>query len=132
MKSLSLAASSVRIDKWLWAARFFKTRSLATNAVELGRVLQNEQRVKPAHAVKIGDQLEIQHGEQTSIVIVLGLSEIRGPAPVAQALYQETDESIAKRQQRAENRRMQVEPSIHIQSRPTKKQRRQLNHINFD
>ncbi|MBC3881464.1 RNA-binding S4 domain-containing protein [Undibacterium sp. LX40W] len=132
MKSLSLAASSVRIDKWLWAARFFKTRSLATNAVELGRVLQNEQRVKPAHAVKIGDQLEIQHGEQTSIVIVLGLSEIRGPAPVAQALYQETGESIAKRQQRAENRRMQVEPSIHIQSRPTKKQRRQLNHINFD
>lgn len=132
MKSLSLAASSVRIDKWLWAARFFKTRSLATNAVELGRVLQNEQRVKPAHAVKIGDQLEIQHGEQTSIVIVLGLSEIRGPAPVAQALYQETEESIAKRQQRAENRRMQVEPSIHIQSRPTKKQRRQLNHINFD
>jgi ribosome-associated heat shock protein Hsp15 len=132
MKSSSLAVSSVRIDKWLWAARFFKTRSLATHAVELGRVLQNEQRVKPAHALKVGDQLEIQHGEQNWTVVVLGISEVRGPAPVAQALYQETEESISKRQQRAENRRMQVEPSIHIQSRPTKKQRRQLNHINFD
>ena len=126
------SSTSVRIDKWLWAARFFKTRSLATNAVELGRVLQNEQRVKPAHAVKLGDQLEIQQGEQTWTVVVLGLSEVRGPAPVAQTLYQETEESKEKRQLRAENRRMQVEPSVHIQSRPTKKQRRQLTHISFD
>lgn len=126
------SSNSVRIDKWLWAARFFKTRSLATQAVELGRVLQNEQRVKPAHAVKVGSVLEIQHGEQTSTIVVQGLSEVRGPAPVAQALYQETEESIKKRQQRAENRRMQVEPSVHIQGRPTKKQRRQLTDISFD
>lgn len=124
--------SPVRIDKWLWAARFFKTRSLATKAIELGRVLQNEQRVKPAHMVKLNDVLEIQHGEQVSTVIVKGLSEVRGPAPVAQQLYQETETSQQKRQQRAENRRLFVEPSVHISSRPTKKQRRALDHLNFD
>lgn len=122
----------VRIDKWLWAARFFKTRSLATKAIELGRVLQNEQRVKPAHMVKLNDVLEIHHGEQVSTVIVKGLSEVRGPAPVAQQLYEETAASQQKRQQRAENRRLFVEPSVHISSRPTKKQRRALDHLNFD
>ncbi|TXI91919.1 MAG: RNA-binding S4 domain-containing protein [Burkholderiaceae bacterium] len=122
----------VRIDKWLWAARFFKTRSLATKAIELGRVLQNEQRVKPAHLVKLGDVLEIHHGEQISTVHVKGLSEVRGPAPIAQQLYEETEESQVRRQQRAENRRLFVEPSVHISSRPTKKQRRALDHLNFD
>ncbi len=124
--------SSVRIDKWLWAARFFKTRSLATKAVELGRVLQNEQRVKPAHTLKLQDVLEIHHGEQVSTVIVQGLSEVRGPAPVAQQLYQETEASKQQRANRAENRRLFVEPSVHLSSRPTKKQRRALDHLNFD
>lgn len=124
--------SAVRIDKWLWAARFFKTRSLATKAIELGRVLQNEQRVKPAHMLKLHDVLEIHHGEQVSTVIVQALSEVRGPAPVAQQLYQETEESKRQRAQRAENRRLFVEPSVHISNRPTKKQRRALDHLNFD
>lgn len=125
-------SSPVRIDKWLWAARFFKTRSLATKAVELGRILQNEQRVKPSHLVKVGDSLEIHHGEQVSIVIVQGLSEVRGPAPIAQQLYAETEESKIKRQQRADNRRLYVEPSVNITHRPTKKQRRALDHLQFD
>jgi ribosome-associated heat shock protein Hsp15 len=123
---------SIRIDKWLWAARFFKTRSLATNAIELGRVLQNEQRVKPAHNVRIGDLLEIHQGEQVWLVEVLKLSDVRGAASIAQTLYAETPESQLKRQQRAENRRYQQEPAAQISERPTKRQRRQLSNIHLE
>jgi ribosome-associated heat shock protein Hsp15 len=120
-------SDSVRIDKWLWAARFFKTRSLATTAVELGRVLQNEQRVKPAHAVKLGDTLEIHHGEQRWEVVVQRVLEMRGSATVAQTMYQETEQSQAQRAEAAEKRKFYREPSASISGRPTKRDRRQLD-----
>jgi len=120
-------SNTTRIDKWLWAARFFKTRSLATHAVDLGRVLQNEQRVKPAHDVKSGDLIEIHHGEQTWQVKVLRVLEVRGPASVAQTMYEETPTSIEKRQKIAEDRKYFREPTAHIQGRPTKRDRRQMN-----
>lgn len=124
--------SATRIDKWLWAARFFKTRSLASNAVELGRVLQNEQRVKPAHAVKVGDLLEIHHAEQVWTIEVLRILDVRGAASIAQTMYAETAESIAKRQQRAEHRRLHTEPAAQLQQRPTKRQRRQLSNLQIE
>jgi ribosome-associated heat shock protein Hsp15 len=124
--------SATRIDKWLWAARFFKTRSLASNAVELGRVLQNEQRVKPAHAVKVGDLLEIHHADQVWTIEVIRILEVRGAASIAQTMYAETAESIAKRQQRAEHRRLHTEPAAQLQQRPTKRQRRQLSNLQIE
>src|SRR3989338_11564538 len=86
-----------RIDKWLWAARFFKTRSLASDAVECGKVLVNDVRVKPAEAVAVGDRLDIRVGQVQFVVDVLALSNKRGSAPVAQKLYRETDESRQRR-----------------------------------
>lgn len=118
---------TTRIDKWLWAARFFKTRSLATHAVELGRVLQNEQRVKPAHSVKPGDLIQVIHGEQTWEIHVLRILEMRGPAAVAQTMYQETEDSLKRRHTQAENRKYYREPAAAIQGRPTKRDRRQLD-----
>lgn len=120
---------STRIDKWLWAARFFKTRSLASNAVELGRVLQNGHRVKPAHAIKIGDLLEIHHADQIWQVEVTKIIEVRGSASIAQTMYAETADSIEQRRQKAELRRYQTEPAAQLQQRPTKRQRRQLHQI---
>lgn len=117
---------STRIDKWLWAARFFKTRSLATHAVELGRVLQNEQRVKPAHAVKTGDLVEVHQAEQVWKIEVLRISEVRGSAGVAQTMYQETAASVAKRAQVLENRKFQQEPAAALARKPSKRERRQL------
>ena len=118
---------AVRIDKWLWAARFFKTRTLASTAVDLGRVLQNNQRVKPAHTIKVGDFLQVQHGDQEWQVLVLQASDVRGSAQLAQMMYQETEESKVKRQQFADNRKYQREPSAALSGRPTKHQRRQLS-----
>lgn len=118
---------TIRIDKWLWAARFFKTRSLATHAVELGRVLQNEQRIKPAHSVKAGDLIEVQHGEQIWQIKVLRVSDVRGPAAVAQTMYEETAESLAKRSEAAEDRKYFREPAAQLQGRPTKRDRRQID-----
>jgi ribosome-associated heat shock protein Hsp15 len=118
---------SVRIDKWLWAARFFKTRSMATDAVEGGKVRQNGQRVKPAHAVKAGDTLDVDNGSTRWEVVVLGLSDKRGSASVAQTLYRETDESIEKRKQESEQRRFYSEPGASIKGRPTKRDRRRLD-----
>lgn len=131
MNTKNSLTTSLRIDKWLWAARFFKTRSLACNAVELGRVLQNEQRVKPAHNLKVGDLLEIHQADQIWVVEVIKLSDVRGSATVAQTLYAETAESQLRRQQRAENRRYQQEPAAQISERPTKRQRRQLSNIHL-
>ena len=117
----------IRLDKWLWAARFFKTRSLATAEIGKGRINVNEQPAKPARALRIGDRVELRQGLVTRTVTVLGLSESRGPAPVAQALYEETPESIAKREKEAEQRRVAAEPSQTIeQGRPTKRDRRKL------
>lgn len=118
---------SVRIDKWLWAARFFKTRSLATDAVDSGKVRLNGDRVKPARSVKVGDKLDIDNGSTEWEVVVEGLAEQRGSATVAQGLYAETEQSIAERQRKAEQRKLFREPSETIKGRPTKRDRRQLD-----
>jgi len=120
---------AVRIDKWLWAARFFKTRSLSQTAIENGRVLLADTRIKPAHAVKVGDTLTITAGERTFEVEVLNLSEVRGPAPVAQQLYRESPASISRRADEAEQRRLVREPSATISGRPTKRDRRELGRL---
>jgi ribosome-associated heat shock protein Hsp15 len=117
----------LRLDKWLWAARFCKTRALATDEIDKGRVRVNGQIVKPARELKVGDHVELRQGVVTRSVIVLGLSALRGPAPVAQALYAESPESIAAREAAAERRRLAPEPASAIeQGRPTKRDRRQL------
>ncbi len=119
--------TGVRLDKWLWAARFFKTRSLATDEIDKGRVQVNDQPAKPAREVRPGDKLSIRQGGVTRQVIVKGLSDVRGPAPVAQTLYEETPESLLAREEFARNRRFAADPSTAIEhGRPTKRDRRQL------
>lgn len=120
---------TVRIDKWLWAARFFKTRSLATDAVDSGKVKLGEERIKPARAVHIGDELSIDNGSDLWDVTVLGLSDQRAAAPIARQLYEETAESIARREREAERRRLFKEPSDAFHGRPTKKDRRLLGKL---
>ena len=118
---------SIRIDKWLWAARFFKTRSLAQEQIELGRVLLAGQRLKASREVKVGDKLEIQRGEDVFVVYVEAISGKRGPASEAQKLYRETDESQEKRERLAEQRKVAFEPAEAIdKGRPTKRDARQL------
>lgn len=119
-------SDDTRIDKWLWAARFFKTRSLATNAVDLGRVLQNQQRTKPAHGVKLGDFIEVHHADQVWEVEVLRVLAVRGSANIAQTMYQETVSSAEKRALALEKRKFQPEPAAALVGKPTKRQRRQL------
>lgn len=117
----------VRLDKWLWAARFYKTRALAADEVGRGRVTVNEQLAKSSRELKPGDMLTIRQGPVVRAVLVRGLSQVRGPAPVAQALYEETADSIAQREKAAEQRRLGAEPAQAIeQGRPTKRDRRQL------
>ncbi|MBI1834579.1 MAG: RNA-binding S4 domain-containing protein [Burkholderiales bacterium] len=123
---------SVRLDKWLWAARFYKTRSLATHEIELGRILCNEQKTKPAHALKVGDLLCIHKEQQVWEVEVLRLLEVRGSASIAQTMYAETAQSLQKRQQLAELRRFQTEPGAAFKERPSKRQRRQLDALRFE
>lgn len=119
--------AKLRLDKWLWAARFCKTRALATDEIGKGRVRVNEQVVKPARELKVGDRVEVRQGVVLRTVVVRGLSAVRGPAPVAQALYEETPASIAAREAAAERRRLAPEPAAAIdQGRPTKRDRRQL------
>lgn len=116
-----------RLDKWLWAARFFKTRALAGEEVERGRITVNGQTAKPSREVRVGDRLVLRQGQVERTVDVLGLSAHRGPAPVAQALYAETPDSLAARQKAAEARRLGAEPAQSIDhGRPTKRDRRQL------
>ncbi|MRW93791.1 RNA-binding S4 domain-containing protein [Duganella sp. FT80W] len=122
-------SDGVRLDKWLWAARFFKTRSLATDAIALGRVIVNGDRAKPARNVKLGDVLEIDNGADQWEVDVMGLSDVRGPATVARNLYEETDVSVARRAAVAENRRLYREPGTTIKGRPTKRDRRELDKL---
>jgi ribosome-associated heat shock protein Hsp15 len=119
--------ASVRLDKWLWAARFFKTRSLATQEIGKGRVQVNGQVAKPARDLKPGDVVELRQGHVLRTFRVAALSEVRGPAPVAQALYEETPESITRRDEAARQRRETPEPALAIeQGRPTKRDRRKL------
>ncbi|MGV7207964.1 RNA-binding S4 domain-containing protein [Oxalobacteraceae bacterium A2-2] len=118
--------ASVRLDKWLWAARFFKTRSLATDAVDSGKVKLGGERIKPARALHIGDKLDIDNGSTRWEVEVLRLSDVRGPAPVARTLYQETAEGVLRRENDAERHRLFREPGADIKGRPTKRDRREL------
>ncbi len=120
---------SLRIDKWLWAARFYKTRSLACDEVTKHRVQINGQDVKPSREVKAGDTLTLRQGYVTKTVVVKGISPTRGPAPVAQTLYEETPESVALREKQAEQNRLAHEPAHSIENgRPTKRDRRQIEH----
>lgn len=116
-----------RLDKWLWAARFYKTRALAAEEIARGRVSVNDAAAKAGRELRVGDRVALRQGTVARVVDVLGLSQVRGPAPVAQALYRETPESIAARERAAEARRQGVEPAATLeQGRPTKRNRRQL------
>jgi ribosome-associated heat shock protein Hsp15 len=125
---LPMELERLRIDKWLWSARFYKTRALAVEEIERGRVQVNGQDVKPARELKAGDTVSVRQGTLLRTVIVRGLSNMRGPAPVAQKLYEETAQSIAAREASAEQRRLAPEPAHSIeQGRPTKRGRRDLD-----
>lgn len=115
----------LRIDKWLWAARFFKTRSLACDEIDKGRVLINDVVAKPSREVKTGDLVQIRTGDITRTVTVLQVSDRRGAAPIAALLCQETEQSQRLRLQAAQQRRLAPEPALaHLQGRPTKRDRR--------
>ena len=119
--------NSIRIDKWLWAARFYKTRTLATEEINKGRVLVNQLQIKPARELKVGDSVELRHGVVTRTVTVRALSSQRGPAPVAQQLYEESAASLQARTKAIEERRLGTEPAHSIeQGRPTKRDRRNI------
>lgn len=118
---------AVRIDKWLWAARFFKTRSLATDAVDAGRVKLHDERVKPARNIRIGDMLRVENESGVYELRVVDLSDKRGPASVAQGLYEETEASRVAREHAAQERRYFQEPANSIRGRPTKRDRRLLD-----
>jgi len=116
----------MRIDKWLWAARFYKTRSLAQQAIAAGRVKLNESRVKPAHELKAGDALAIRVGDFEWQITVKALSDKRGPADVARQLYQESEASRSERERRQDLRRWGAEPASALKGRPTKRDRRRI------
>jgi ribosome-associated heat shock protein Hsp15 len=119
----------LRIDKWLWAARFFKTRSLAADAVEKGRVRIGGATVKPAKEVRVGDLVEIEIERIVWQIEVLGVCDVRGPASVAQTLYVETEQGRLKRQQENERRKTYREPAAAMHGRPTKRDRRVIDKI---
>ena len=117
----------MRLDKWLWAARFFKTRTLATDAITGGKVQLNGSRVKASREVKIDDRLEISNSEVRWEISVRALSDKRGPAPEARLLYEESAESSAMRENQRENRKLVIDPAADLHGRPTKRDRRQIN-----
>ena len=121
-----MSLSSVRIDKWLWAARFFKTRSLAQAAVEAGKATLNGERVKPAKEVKAGDRLEVRIGDASREITVVDIADKRGSAPQAARLFEESESSRLKRVEQAEARRLGVEPAAGLHGRPTKRERRTI------
>ena len=123
----------LRIDKWLWAARFYKTRSLATEEIDKGRINVNAQQAKPSRDLRIGDTVVMRQGPVQRTIVVKGLSAVRGPAPQAQALYEETADSIQDRTRAAEARRLAAEPALSIeQGRPTKRDRRDIERTQHD
>ena len=123
----SLSMDKIRIDKWLWAARFYKTRSLATDEINKGRIEVNQQTAKPSREVKTGDTVSIRREGLVRTVTVLGLSAVRGAAPVAQTLYADTPESIQAKDAYVQQRRFAKEPALSIEhGRPTKRDRREL------
>lgn len=117
----------VRIDKWLWAARFFKTRSAATEAVLGGRIHLNGERVKPSKDVRAADTVEVRIGELLRTVVVTGVAEKRGSATVAATLYAETPDSVARRERHAAERRLAAPPGADAGARPTKQDRRRID-----
>ena len=119
----------VRMDKWLWAARFFKTRSLAAKACELGRIESNGQPAKASREVRTGDQLQVKNGGGEFQVEVLVLSELRGPASIAQTLYRETEESRALRLKLAEERRAMRQFEESREGKPSKRDRRKIDRL---
>ncbi|MFY8083798.1 MAG: RNA-binding S4 domain-containing protein [Rubrivivax sp.] len=124
---MSTPEDDLRLDKWLWAARFYKTRSLATHAIGAGRVQVNGIAAKASRSVRPGDLVCLRQDGPERTVRVIALSSVRGPAPAAQTLYEETPQSIASRMQAAQARKFGVEPALgHEQGRPTKRDRRTL------
>jgi ribosome-associated heat shock protein Hsp15 len=120
---------TVRMDKWLWAARFFKTRAQASDACDLGRIESNKQRAKASRDVRPGDRLRVTNEAGTYEVEVLALSDVRGPAAVAQTLYRESDASRAERARVAEERKQMMEMGGFAEGRPTKRDRRELSKL---
>ena len=118
--------SQVRLDKWLWAARFFKTRSIARDAVSGGKVHLNGHRAKPGRSLNLGDELRIQRGEEEYTITVLDLSPRRGPASVAQGMYEESEESRNRREQLADARKLERQARTMRERRPDKRQRRKI------
>ena len=126
-KSSQVEAAPIRLDKWLWAARFYKTRSLATDAIKGGKVHLNGQRVKPSHHVEIAHTVRIKKDSIEQTVIIKALSDKRGPATVAQTLYEETRESMELREKTAQERKaMFAGMPQHTVRRPSKKDRRRI------
>ena len=122
--------SRQRIDKWLWAARFFKTRRLATEAIDAGRIKLNGQPVKPSREIKCGDSVEMKLGDTVWVVCVRGTNAQRRPAPEARRLYEETPESMAHRAQQHEMKQMAPTPGATLRGRPTKKAGRLIRGFN--
>ena len=118
----------LRIDKWLWAARFYKTRSLATEEIDKGRVRINDLEIKPAKEVKVGDRVALRQGPVTRTLVVCGISDKRGGAPLAQLLYEETEASVKLREQLAEQQRLEPANSQE-HGRPTKRDRRSIDKV---
>jgi ribosome-associated heat shock protein Hsp15 len=118
---------NVRMDKWLWAARFFKTRALAVRACELGRILSNSQPAKPSREVRVGDMLQVKNEGGDFQIEVLQLSEMRGPASVAQTLYRETEESKELRIKAAEERKAATQFDFSHEGKPSKRDRREID-----
>lgn len=127
MGSMDDAPERLRIDKWLWAARFMKTRSLASEAVKGGRVQVNGQRAKPSKEVGAGDRLQVTVGQSRRTVVVRGVVARRGPAVQAQLLYEETAESRAARELESAQRRLAQAPGAELGGRPTKRDRRRFD-----
>ena len=130
MSANCLPIASLRIDKWLWAARFFKTRSLAAQAVHAGHVKLNGHSVKPARELRTGDVLDVSLGDERWTVTICALNDLRRPAPEARQLYAETPESEARRTAQREARRLAPNPGSDLHGRPTKRARRQIRGFN--
>ncbi|HVO99328.1 MAG TPA: RNA-binding S4 domain-containing protein [Bryobacteraceae bacterium] len=121
--------AATRMDKWLWAARFFKTRALAARACELGRIASQGQQAKPARPVRAGDSLTIRNDSGEFRIKVLALSEMRGPAAIAQTLYRETEESRDARRKAAEERKLMPHFEFQHEGKPSKRDRRQMGRL---